>query len=504
MSITVKFDTKISKPASTYVCLVDSKKTLCGPLKKLDQSLHGFIKDAIANSPQFKAKAQDTLWLPLPKGAGYTRLLLVSSGESKNVTALEAEKTGAKIYQMLAANQVNKADICLCDHPFEEAVYAAHLAHGAVLKSYCYDKYRPKGEGQASEETVPPAKMEILLCTEAAPKAKKSYHDLAAISEGVFMARDLVNEAPNVLYPESYAEIIKKELTPLGVKVEILDETKMAKLGMGAILAVGMGSARPPRMVIMRWNGAEGKSKTPLGFIGKGVTFDTGGISLKPGAGMDEMKMDMGGSAAVVGLMKSLALQKVKKDVVAIVGLAENMPSDRAYRPGDIIKSYSGKYIEVLNTDAEGRLVLVDCISYMQEKYDPAFIIDLATLTGAMMVALAHEYTGVFANDDKLWGEMDKAGNETGEKLWRMPLDEAYRKDVESDIGDVRNLAKNGRYGGACTAAAFLEHFIDKKRKWAHMDIAGTAWLKSDTSLGPKGATGIGVRVLNRFVQSYK
>jgi leucyl aminopeptidase len=234
------------------------------------------------------------------------------------------------------------------------------------------------------------------------------------------------------------------------------------------------------------------------------VTFDTGGISIKPAGGMDEMKMDMGGSAAVVGLMKALAAQKSKKDVVGIVGLAENMPSANAYRPGDIIRSYSGKHIEVLNTDAEGRLVLADCLTHIQKEYDPSFIVDLATLTGAMMVALAHEYTGVFVNDDKLWNGLNEAGTATGEKVWRMPLDDAYRKDVEGDIGDVRNLAKNGRWGGACTAAAFLEHFIDDKRKWAHMDIAGTAFSKGDLPLSAKGGTGVGVRLLENFVHHQK
>ena len=307
-----------------------------------------------------------------------------------------------------------------------------------------------------------------------------------------------------MLYPDHYAELIKKELTPLGVKVEILDDKKMEKLGMGAILAVGMGSARPPRMVIMHWNGADKKDEKPLGFVGKGVTFDTGGISLKPGASMDEMKTDMGGSAAVVGLMKSLALQKINKNVVGIVGLAENMPSDRAYRPGDIVKSYKGKHIEVLNTDAEGRLVLVDCLTYIQEKFDPVSIVDLATLTGAIMVALGYEYTGAFVNDDTLWAGLEASAKATGEKAWRMPLDETYRKDVESDIASVRNLAKTERWGGACTAAAFLQHFIDEGRIWAHLDIAGTSLVKADTDLCCKGGTGVGVRLLENYVHNLR
>ena len=346
------------------------------------------------------------------------------------------------------------------------------------------------------------------MVSENAPAIQKLFKAADPAIEGTFLARDLVNEPPNRLYPESYVETIKKELKPLGVEIDVLDEKKMQKLGMEAILAVGMGSARPPRMVIMRWNGTgkNGKSaakSVPLALVGKGVTFDTGGISLKPGPGMDEMKMDMGGSAAVVGTMKTLALRGAKVDVIGAIGLAENMPSDRAYRPGDVIGSHSGKTIEVLNTDAEGRLVLCDVLSYVQDTYSPKTVIDLATLTGAMMVALAHEYCGTFVNNDDLWKSLETASAETGEKLWRMPLDEVWKKDMEGNFGDVQNLAKsNGRYGGACTAAGFLEHFIKPKVKWAHMDIAGTAWIKSDKPTTPKFGTGFGVRVLNTYIKN--
>jgi leucyl aminopeptidase len=306
------------------------------------------------------------------------------------------------------------------------------------------------------------------------------------------------------LYPEAYAKIIKDELKPLGVEVEVLDDKKMLKMGMGAIMAVGQGSDRLPRMVIMRWNGAGGKSKEgPLAFVGKGVTFDTGGISLKPGAGMDEMKMDMGGSAAVVGLMKTLALRKAKVDVVAVVGLAENMPSARAYRPGDIITSYSGKTIEVLNTDAEGRLVLADCLTHVQKEYKPRFVIDLATLTGAIMVALGHEYCGTYVNKETLWKQMESASGRTGEKLWRMPLDPEWNKQVKSDVADLQNIGKIARLAGSCTAAAFLQSFVDEGVQWAHMDIAGTAWRKSDQPTIPKFGSGFGVSVLNDLVATY-
>ena len=341
------------------------------------------------------------------------------------------------------------------------------------------------------------------MVTDTHTAAKKAFATLDAVGQGVFLARDLVNEPPNELHPESYAKLIQKELKPLGVEVEVLDEAKMTKLGFKSLLSVGQGSIRESRCVIMRWNGTSKKitktSKNPIALVGKGVTFDTGGISLKPGPGMDLMKMDMGGSAAVVGTMKAIAKRKAKANVIGIVGLVENMPSDRAYRPGDVIGSLSGKTIEVLNTDAEGRLVLADALTYVQDTYKPATVIDLATLTGAIMVALGFEYCGTFANDDKLWDGLKKASDNTGEKFWRMPLDEAYRKEMESDIADVKNLGGTG-LGGACSAAGFLEHFIDKGTKWAHIDIAGTAWWKTDSATTPKGGTGFPVRALNDFI----
>jgi leucyl aminopeptidase len=315
------------------------------------------------------------------------------------------------------------------------------------------------------------------------------------------MARDLVNEPPNYLLPEPYAKLISEELKSLGVKVEILDKKKMEKLGMGAALGVAQGSDNPPCMVVMTWDGRKKKNKSdkPLAYVGKGVTFDTGGISLKPGKGMGDMKMDMGGSAAVVGAMKSLALRKADAYAVGIVGLVENMPSGKAYRPADVLTSLSGKTIEVLNTDAEGRLVLADALTYVQDTYDPKLIVDLATLTGAILVALAHEYAGTFVNNDALWAQMETASTETGEKLWRMPLDKTWNEAVKSPTADIQNLSSIGAYGGSCTAAAFLEYFIDEGRSWAHIDIAGTAWNPKDKPTGPKFGTGFGVRVLDHL-----
>ncbi|PCI54860.1 MAG: leucyl aminopeptidase [Alphaproteobacteria bacterium] len=364
-----------------------------------------------------------------------------------------------------------------------------------ALRSYKFELYQSPDE--EDEKTVLSRAHFVLFESDV---ANDLYAVQACVNQGVFLARDLVNEPPNVLYPDSYAKRIKEQLKPLGVEIEILDEKKMRKLGMGAILAVGQGSDNPPRMVIMRWNGDKASTDAPLAFVGKGVTFDTGGISLKPGPGMEDMKMDMGGSAAVVGLMKSLALRDAKVNVVAIVGLAENMPSARAYRPADIITSYAGKTIEVLNTDAEGRLVLADALSYVQKIYKPSLIIDLATLTGAMLIALGHEYCGTFVTDDALWEQMERAGKASDEKLWRMPLDKVWKKDMEGTISDTQNMAKSGRWAGSCTAAGFLWHFIDDDTPWAHMDIAGTAWIKTDKDIAPKYGTGFGVRVLDRFV----
>jgi leucyl aminopeptidase len=329
----------------------------------------------------------------------------------------------------------------------------------------------------------------------AAAAAKKAYGPMDKIADGVFFARDLVSEPGNVIYPETLAEQCK-ELTKLGVKVEIFDEKKMAKLGMNALLGVGQGSVRESRMVVMSWNGAA-KSKQPVAFVGKGVTFDTGGISLKPGPGMEEMKWDMGGSGTVIGLMKALAGRKAKVNVVGLVGLVENMPDGKAQRPGDIVKSMSGQTIEILNTDAEGRLVLADVLWYCQDKYKPQFIVDLATLTGAIIIGLGHEYAGMFANDDKLAEQLFAAGTATEEKVWRMPLHDNYDKKIKSDAADMKNIG--GRDAGSITAAQFLQRYVNKT-PWAHLDIAGVAWSKEAKPTVPKGATGFGVRLLDRFV----
>lgn len=509
--ITIKFSKTLPKTADTLIVPVTTSLKIGGYGGVIDKNSKGFLKRALKVNDGFKGKNGETLLTTLPNGAGMARVLFVGLGDAKKLSALTAETAGGKVLKAAKALKTTHVALASAALPKSCALDAdqtgAHMLNGAALRSYDFEDYRKKSNAKDKSTKL----KTLTYACGGAMATKKHYAPLSAVSAGTCTARDLVNEPPNTLYPDSYAKRIAKLLRPLGVDVEIIDDKKMQKLGMGAAMAVGKGSERKPRMVIMRYNGGKAalpkkQTKTskdkPLVFVGKGVTFDTGGISLKPGASMDEMKMDMGGSAAVVGLMQALATRKTKANVVGIVGLAENMPAHNAYRPGDIIKSYSGKTIEVLNTDAEGRLVLADALAYIQDLYTPKFIIDLATLTGAMMVALGHEYCGSFVNDDKLWSGMEDASKTTGEKLWRMPLDTVWSKEMESHVADLRNLGKS-RYGGACTAAGFLEHFIKDGTSWAHMDIAGTAWRKSEQATCPKDGTGFGVRVLNQLVKDH-
>ena len=325
------------------------------------------------------------------------------------------------------------------------------------------------------------------------------------VADGVFFTRDLVSEPANVLYPVTLAKQAQT-LSKLGIKVEVLNEAQMAKLGMGALLGVGQGSIRESRMVVMQWNGADKpakgkKAEAPIAFVGKGVTFDTGGISIKPSGGMEDMKWDMGGSGVVIGLMKALAGRKAKVNAVGVVGLVENMPGGNAQRPGDIVTSMSGQTIEVLNTDAEGRLVLADALWYTKERFKPKFMVNLATLTGAIIVCLGGEMAGLFSNNDRLSERLTEAGKKVDENLWRMPLGDAYDKMINSDAADMKNIGA-GRGAGSTTAAQFLQRFVDKT-PWAHLDIAGVTWSKAEKPTVPKGGTGFGVRLLDRLVADY-
>jgi leucyl aminopeptidase len=471
------------------VVLVADGKKLSPAAKDLDKQTKGAVKRAIAAS-KFTGKKGQSLEIMAPAGGSLDRVLLAGTG--KEFGELEQQALGGNVVGKLMNTGSAEVTIIVDAGAKDLTEAAANVALGARLASYRFDKYLTK---QQDNDNGKPTLKAAKIGVKGAAAAKKAYGPMENVADGVFFSRDLVSEPGNVIYPESLAAQCK-ELTKLGVKVEVLDEKKMAKLGMDALLGVGLGSERESRIVIMSWNGAA-KSKQPVAFVGKGVTFDTGGISLKPGPGMEEMKWDMGGSGTVIGLMKALAGRKAKVNVVGLVGLVENMPDGKAQRPGDIVKSMSGQTIEILNTDAEGRLVLADVLWYCQDRFKPRFIVDLATLTGAIIIGLGHEYAGMFANDDKLADKLFAAGTATGEKVWRMPLHENYDKLIKSPAADMQNIG--GRGAGSITAAQFLQRFVNKT-PWAHLDIAGMAWSKEAKPTVPKGATGFGVRLLDRFV----
>jgi leucyl aminopeptidase len=402
------------------------------------------------------------------------------------------EKIGAKLFDFLKKNKLNnikflKDNILEANSKYE--FFLNKLLHGLKLKSYLFDKY-----------ITIQKKHKIIINI---PKSFKKDFDkknlyFKSLFEGINLTKDLVSEPGNILHPDEYANRLKK-LKSVGLKVTIFDKEKLKKLGMNALLGVGQGSIRGSYLVTIEWNGSSKKQK-PLAFVGKGVCFDTGGISLKPAKFMEDMTYDMAGSAVVVGLMKTLAIRKAKVNAVGVVGLVENMPDGNAQRPGDIIKSYSGKTIEILNTDAEGRLVLADAISYTEKKFKPKFIIDLATLTGAIIVSLGSEYAGLFSNDDKISDQLTKAGEKVGEKVWRMPLNDNYDKLINSKKADMQNINYVGG-AGSTTAAQFLQRFILNKTPWAHLDIAGMAFSKYGGALNSGGATGYGVRLLNQLIE---
>ncbi|WP_144096129.1 leucyl aminopeptidase [Croceicoccus sediminis] len=372
-----------------------------------------------------------------------------------------------------------------------DAEGAAAVLMGARLRAWRIDTYRTR----LKDEQKPTLKE--VIAVNSPDGTDSAWEDASAVALGVEFTRELVSEPGNIIYPESFVARCKARLEGTGVEITVLDVAEMEKLGMGALLGVGQGSARPSRILAMHWNG--GGSDKPTAFVGKGVTFDTGGISIKPAGGMEDMKWDMGGAGAVAGAMLALATRKAKANVVGICGLAENMPDGNAQRPGDVVTSMSGQTIEVINTDAEGRLVLCDALTWVQQTFKPARIVDLATLTGAMVVALGHENAGMFSNDDDLADALFKAGQTSGDKLWRFPLSPAYDKLIDSQIADMKNVGP--RWGGSITAAQFLQRFIENGTPWAHLDIAGMAWADKAGATWDKGATGFGVRVLDRFIR---
>ncbi len=468
--------------------------------RQLDRKLKGALVRAIKVG-RFKGKKDQNLSILAPAGTGFDRIHLVGLGKPEEIGARRAQSAGGGIYAALGS--AGHATVSVAVDAIEKcqlvpAVMAAELAFGARLRSYRFDKYRTKEE----KEKKPSLKTLRILCA-GAVKARIAFARKDNVAEGVFLARDLVSEPANVIYPQTMAAQARA-LGKLGVTVKVLGEARMKRLGMGALLAVGQGSARESKLVTMEWNGAprsrRGKKTGPVAFVGKGVTFDSGGLSLKPAGSMEEMKYDMGGAATVIGVMKALAGRKARVHAVGVIGLVENMPSGEAQRPGDVVVSMSGQTIEVLNTDAEGRLVLADALWYCKKTFKPRFMVDLATLTGAIVICLGSERAGLFSNNDKLAEHIAAAGEKVGEPVWRMPMGPEYDKKLKSDIADMKNIGNRG--AGSITAAQFLQRFVDKA-PWAHLDIAGVTWTKTGAATTPKGGTGFGVRLLDRLVAEH-
>ena len=451
------------------------------------------VKRAAATN-QFKGKSGSVLDILAPEGINAQRLVVIGTGKPSAIKEKDFLKFGG-----VAAGKLNAASdavtiVAELPDGAMKPEQAAAVASGIKLRTYKFDRYKTRkkdGENDAM-------KADVSIAVDDVGAAKKAFAPDSHTVDGVIIARELVNEPPNVLYPEEFARRAS-QLRKVGVAVEVLDVKAMTKLGMGALLGVGQGSARPGRVVIMRWNGGK-KGEQPVAFVGKGVCFDTGGISIKPAGSMEDMKGDMGGAACVVGLMHALAARKAKVNAVGAIGLVENMPDGNAQRPGDIVTSMSGQTIEIINTDAEGRLVLADVLWYVAKKFKPKFMVDLATLTGAIMVALGTEHAGLFSNNDELAERLTKVGQETGERVWRMPLGPEYDKQIDSQFADMKNTGT--RNGGSITAAQFLQRFVDDT-PWAHLDIAGTAMGAPKTDINQSWGSGYGVRLLERLVKEY-
>ncbi len=419
------------------------------------------------------------------EGESLIYVLLVGTGDGEESDLTTA---GGKAFTRINGQNATKADVLAGSLT---GAGAAHFANGALLRSWKIDKYKTKDAAAIALET--------LTMVGASSDAEAAWPALQAVTMGVDLTRELVSEPANVIYPESFVERCA-HLADMGVKIRVLDDKQMADLGMGALLGVAQGSRKPARMLIMEWMGGE-EGKKPLVLVGKGVTFDTGGISIKAAAGMEDMKWDMGGAGAVAGAMKALAGRKAKANVIGVCGLVENMPDGNAQRPGDIVTSMAGKTIEVINTDAEGRLVLCDAITWAQKEYDPEYLIDFATLTGAIIISLGHEYAGLFSNDDGLSDMLNTSGKASGDKVWRMPIGAPYDKLIDSPIADMKNVGP--RDGGSITAAQFIKRFVNTGVKWAHVDIAGMVWSAKAEDLWEKGATGYGVRLINQLVADH-
>ena len=482
--------------AGALIVGVQGDGTFTPSATEADKASGGALKRAVSATAKFTGKTGQIVEVLAPQGLKATRVLLVGMGKGEDFNGGSAERLAASVIARLYTTGTAAITFAI-DAPkgakLKPAALAAHLAMGAKLRSYAFTQYRTKARDEY-EMTI----KTVAIGTRDAAGAKKAWLALEAVAESVFLARDLINEPPNVLYPAEFANRVK-QLSKLGLKVEVLGEAQMKKLGMGSLLGVGQGSERESQLVVMRWNGARKKDEAPVAFVGKGVCFDSGGLSLKPGASMMGMKGDMGGAAAVTGVMRALAARKAKVNAVGVIGLVENMPDGKAFRPDDVVTSMSGQTIEVLNTDAEGRLVLCDALTYTQRKFKPKFVIDLATLTGAIMIALGHDHAGLFSNNDQLSARITDAGKAVGEPVWRLPLGHAYDKLLKSKIADMKNIG--GPYAGSIVAAQFLQRFAEKGQAWAHLDIAGVAWQDGEHKpLVPSWGVGWGVRTLDRLI----
>jgi leucyl aminopeptidase len=482
---------RIATPKKGTVVLLAAKG---GDLPELSGEIDpgGVLPKAVKVS-DFSGKAKSVVDVVAPAESSADRIVVVGIGDPKELKETDWTALGGLVRGKTASD---KAVSVLLDCAGAEisAESAALFAQGFLLRAYDFDKYKTrKKDDEDSKKTASAQKVSLMSAQPAS--CKKAWATAEAVARGVMLARDLVNEPANILGPVEFAARAEA-LSALGVEIDILAEKEMKKLGMGALLGVAQGSVRPPRLVVMKWNGGKAKDK-PVAFIGKGVVFDTGGISMKPAGGMEDMKGDMGGAAAVTGLMHTLAARKAKVNVVGIIGLVENMPDGNAQRPGDIVTSMSGQTIEVINTDAEGRLVLGDALWYCKETYQPKFMINLATLTGAIMVALGQHHAGLFSNNDELAEQLASAAKATGEPVWRMPMGAEYDKMIDSKFADMKNVG--GRWGGAITAAQFIKRFVGDVA-WVHLDVAGTAMSSPASEINPSWGSGYGVRLLDRLV----
>ncbi len=489
---------KITTPEKgTVIVLANEGPDYSEMAKVMDEESGGSLSRA-AEFSEFKGKDSNVLDLIAPANLPISRLLVMGLSDSSDEKPYDWSALGGRIFAKLSGK--DKPVTIVADFGDESSLIssenAASIAFGLVLRSYTFNKYKSSSNKKGKDNSKTGPEKITIQCAEPA-KARKAFADLKAISEGTFIARDLVNEPSNILGPKEFADRIQ-ELKEVGIEVEILNEAALKKKKMNAILCVGQGSTKPTCLAVMKWNGAKNKSDAPVGFVGKGVTFDTGGISIKPAIGMEDMKGDMAGAACVTGLMHTLASRKAKVNAIGVVGLVENMPGPDAQKPGDVVTAMSGKTIEIINTDAEGRLVLADAIWYCQETFKPKFVINLATLTGAILVALGNEYAGLFSNNDELADRLAEASEKTGEKVWRLPLAKRFDKMVDSKIADMKNSA--GRNAGSITAAQFLQRFVKPGTPWVHLDIAGTGMASPKTDINTSWGAGFGVQLLNQLV----